>query len=146
MSHTPRISKLALVLFAGRRRLRKITVSALLVSSCLLGVAAAIPASAVTTHPFLYVANGIGNNVTAVDLNTNSTAATIPAGTQPQGVVASADGRTVYIANAIGGISVIGTGSNTVTATIADNSFPIGLALSPDGGTLYAATRTARCR
>jgi YVTN family beta-propeller protein len=126
----------------GRRRLRPLTAGVLLAGTGLFGLATTAPASAAVTRPFLYVANGISNNVTVVNLSTNSTAATIPAGTQPQGAVVSADGRTVYIANAFGGISVIDTSTNTVTATIADSSVPIGLALNSSGSILYAANET----
>ena len=125
-----------------RRRLPVLFARALVAGTGLLGFASAAPALAAAAKPVLYVANGQSGSVTAYDLDSGTSAATIPVGTQPQGVAVSPDGKTVYIANAIGGISVIDTASNAVTATIADNSFPIGLALSPDGQTLYAANET----
>jgi YVTN family beta-propeller protein len=125
-----------------RRRPRALPAGLMAILAGLLVLATAVPAHAAATRPFLYIANGIGNNVTVYDISANATAATIPAGTQPQGAAASTDGTTVYIANAIGGISVISTATNTVTATIADGSFPIGLALSPDGHVLYASNET----
>lgn len=128
------------------RRTRATAACTTLAVTGLLTLGVTVPAQAAATRPFLYVANGIGNNVTVYDIDAATTAATIPGSTQPQGVLATPDGRTVYVANAIGGIQVVDTATNAITATIADSSFPIALALSPDATTLYAANEPARSR
>jgi YVTN family beta-propeller protein len=113
----------------------------LLMLAGLLSLASAAPAGA-ATRAVLYVANGRGNTVTVYDIGAATTVATIAVGTQPQGVTATPDGRTVYICNAVGGISVIDTATNTVTATIPDGSFPISMVLAPSGHTAYIANET----
>jgi YVTN family beta-propeller protein len=78
----------------------------------------------------------------------------IRAGLHPSGMVASKDGRFVYVANANSDtISVIDTNAETVVETIIcrpEARLPFGsganaLALSPDGGTLYVANGTNNC-
>src|SRR6185437_6577023 len=99
MSFRLRALKRALPLRSIRRPLGALT-AVVLAGTGLIGLAGPASAGPAATHPFLYVANGISNSVTAYDLTANTTAATIPAGTQPQGVAVSPDGRTVYIASA----------------------------------------------
>ena len=73
-----------------------------------------------------------GGNVAVVGTKKRIVTATIPVGTQPEGIVVSADGKFAYVAN--GGsntVSVIDTGTNRVTATIAVGLNPYGIALSP---------------
>ncbi len=79
---------------------------------------------------------------------------TIPVGLHPSGMVASAKGKFVYVANANSDtVSVIATDKNEVVETIncrPEGRLPFGsgsnaLALSPDGSTLYVANGTNNC-
>jgi YVTN family beta-propeller protein len=75
---------------------------------------------------------------------------TILVGLHPSGMVASANGKFVYVANANSdSISVVETGRDQVVETIAcrPERLPFGsgsnaVAVSPDGGTLYVANGT----
>lgn len=62
-------------------RTRAVAACTALAVTGLLTLTVTVPARAAGTKPFLYVANGIGNNVTVYDLTANATTATIPAGT-----------------------------------------------------------------
>ncbi len=79
---------------------------------------------------------------------------TIPVGLHPSGIIASPQGKRLYVANANSDtVSVIDTRSDEVVETIASRPearLPFGsganaLALSPDGGTLYVANGTNNC-
>src|SRR5205823_13823842 len=79
---------------------------------------------------------------------------TITVGLHPSGLVASRDGRFVYVANANSDtISVLDTASEAVLETIAcrpEGRLPFGsgcnaLTLSPRGDTLYVANGTNNC-
>ena len=69
-----------------------------------------------------YVANGSSNNVSVIDIATNTVVATVNVGSQPQYATVTPDGTKVYVPNfGFGGgttISVIDTATNTVAATI----------------------------
>lgn len=86
----------------------------------------------------LYVPNGNDNNVSVIDLASNSVIATIDVGTRPQGVGVHPDGEKVYIMNFFSNdVSVIDVASNTVEATIDVGLSPIGTAFNADGSRLY---------
>jgi YVTN family beta-propeller protein len=79
---------------------------------------------------------------------------TIEVGLHPSGLLPSASGRFLYVANANSDtVSVIDTRTDQVVETIAcrpEARLPFGsgcnaLALSPDGGTLYVANGTNNC-
>lgn len=91
---------------------------------------------------YAYVANVGSGNVSVVDLASNSVIKTITigVGAGSYDIEASADGRYVYVANALAGsISIIDTNSLTLTATISGIAGPYYLALTPDGSKLYAS-------
>ena len=91
-------------------------------------IAGAQPAAAGTYSAVAYVANFNAGNVTAVNVNTNATLATITVGTHPTGVAFSPDGKKVYVANqGSNSVSVITTASNTVTKTITVGTSPWGM-------------------
>jgi YVTN family beta-propeller protein len=94
---------------------------------------------------FSVFTQGGSNAVAVIDPTVDPpTVTTIPVGSRPTGMVASPDGRWVYVANtASHTISVIDAQSQTVSDTFPAGLFPIGLALSPDGQRLYVA-RPAR--
>ena len=46
-----------------------------------------------------YITNYYSNNVSVINVTTNTVTATIPVGTEPYGVSVSPDGSTVYVSN-----------------------------------------------
>jgi YVTN family beta-propeller protein/probable HAF family extracellular repeat protein len=88
------------------------------------------------------VASVTPGTIAAISIPSNSILATIPVGTDPQGVAITPDGAYVYVGNAqSNNVSVIATAGNTVVATV-----PVGnqnsvstLAITPDGATTYVA-------
>ena len=99
-----------------------------------------------------YVTDG-STSVWAVDTTTNSVAAKIDAGWEPDAIVMSPDGKTVYATSITCGdllcsgpskpaqmasVEVIDTASNSLKATITIGKIPgtllSGIAISPDGG------------
>ncbi len=86
----------------------------------------------------LYIPNYRDNNVSVVDLNTNSIIQTIAVGSGPWGVAVRPDGKKVYIINRDShDVNVIDVASNTVEATITVDQFPLGAAFNSDGSLLY---------
>lgn len=100
----------------------------------------------------LYVSHsviGSPGNVTVHDASTGAVHETIPGAMGTRGVVLSADGSRLYVANSgqtgrprnpgtASTIQVVETRTNTVTASIETDRGVSHLVLSPDGGTLYA--------
>jgi YVTN family beta-propeller protein len=95
-----------------------------------------------------YVTDGSSNNVSVIDVASNTVIATIPVGTFsvpsignfPVGVVVAPDGELAYVTNFFDGtISIIDTSTNTVKSTInlGAGSGPSLLAITPDGKRLY---------
>ena len=93
---------------------------------------------------FVYVTNADGNNVSVIDTATNKVIAKVQVGSNPLGIVATPDGKKVYVAN-FGSldfpgntVSVIDTATNTVTDTVTVGFFPYyGVTVSPDGKNIY---------
>src|SRR3984893_491469 len=86
----------------------------------------------------IYITNQGSNNVSVIDTATNTVTATIPVGSQPQGVAVAPHRSKAYVANAnSNNVSVIDTATNTVTATIPVGTFPDGLAVTPHGRKVY---------
>ncbi len=81
--------------------------------------------------------NGVSNNVSVIDTETNNVTATLPVGDDPVRVVVTPDGTKLYVTNHKGNTtSVINTTTNTVTATIPGNG-PYGVSITPDGKKKY---------
>lgn len=103
-------------------------------------VAPASPGAA----PFAYVTNRLSNTVSVIATATNTIAATIPVGTNPDGVAITPDGAFVYVADGLAGaVSVIATATNTVVATVAVGGMPFHVAVAPDGGHVYVASQVS---
>ncbi|MDH6423553.1 YncE family protein [Aurantimicrobium minutum] len=92
---------------------------------------------------FAYVANFGSNNVSVINLQTNTVIATIPVGTQPSWVAITPDGEKALVLNwGSDSISVIDTMTNTVVSTVSGlNEGASGslssIALSTDGRFAY---------
>jgi gliding motility-associated-like protein len=89
---------------------------------------------------FGYITNAGSNNVSVIDISTNTVVATVPVGSNPIGVAISSDGQKVYVSNkGSKSVSVINTSNNIVASTITVGNSPIGLVVSPDGSKVYVA-------
>lgn len=94
---------------------------------------------------FAYVANSGLNNLSVIDIPTNSVAATtIATQLNPQHIVFNTRGTRAYVTNATSGtISIIDTFRSTPVAAITVSDTPIGIDITPDGSTLVTALSTA---
>lgn len=94
---------------------------------------------------FAYVAARSSNTLSVIDTATQTVIQTVAAGTQPTGMVASPDGKTFYVANGSGGVSVFAadpvSGQLTSEATIATDNGLRNIAISPDGSRVYAVNQ-----
>ena len=98
----------------------------MIVSSTVL-VATAQSSSPAT---YAYITNGESNTVSVIDTATNTVTATVPVGSEPEGIAVSPDGTGVYVANLKSNtVSVIDTATNTVTATVSVGNNPHGVAV-----------------
>ncbi len=107
----------------------------------------------VLAAPFAYVTNEGSNDVSVIDLATNSVSATIPVGSAPRGVVVNPACTKVYVANyGSNDVSVIDTASQAVIAIIPASPVPpilpppsppspapLGIAVNPAGTRVYVA-------
>jgi YVTN family beta-propeller protein len=106
---------------------------------------AAATAFAVHAAPFAYISNQGSNNVSVIDVASNTVVATVPVGSGPGGVAVNPGGTRAYVVN-VGArnISVIDTGSNSVIATIGGGGTgPNAVALHPAGTFAYVTGYTA---
>jgi len=113
-------------------------------------LAAACP---VLAAPFAYVTNEGGNDVSVIDLATNTMSATIPVGTAPRGAAVTPACTKVYVANSgSNDVSVIDTSARSVIATVPIPSLPVGppgpsspfgIAVNPAGTRVYVASTSS---
>ncbi|MFI5399098.1 MAG: beta-propeller fold lactonase family protein [Candidatus Binatia bacterium] len=90
----------------------------------------------------VYVANLGSGDVSVIDRSTNSTLATVPVGSGPDGIASTPDGRSVYVTNfGANTVSVIDTNINQVTATVPVGSGPVGIAITANGQFAYVTNR-----
>lgn len=103
--------------------------------------------TAAQAAPFAYITNVASNDVSVVDLASNTVTATVPVGTTPIGVAVNLAGTRVYVANGgtVGAysVSVIDTATNTVIATVMLPSNPVGVAVNPAGTRVYVTLQFA---
>jgi YVTN family beta-propeller protein len=106
-------------------------------SICL--ASAALAPSAGLSAPFAYIANANDNNVSVVDIATNSVVGNpIPVGSRPVGVAVSPVGDRVYVSNLYDdSISVIDTKTNLVVDTITGLGAVQQIVLNTAGTRLY---------
>ncbi|MCB0533324.1 MAG: beta-propeller fold lactonase family protein [Saprospiraceae bacterium] len=87
---------------------------------------------------YAYITHFGSDQVSVIEIATNTVVATIPVGNVPQGVSVSPNGTRVYISNTFDdNVSVIDATTNTVIATVPVGNSPLGLAVSPDGSRVY---------
>jgi YVTN family beta-propeller protein len=95
-----------------------------------------------TTRPIrAYVTNVGSDNVSVIDVATNTVVATVPVGNSPLNVALTPDGAFAYVTNSSDRtVSVIDAASNAVVATVGGlGHFPEGIAITPDGAFAYVA-------
>jgi YVTN family beta-propeller protein len=95
----------------------------------------------VAAAPKVYVTNELSNNVSVIDVATNTVVKTIPVGLQPRPLAVSPNGAWVYVANFgtnPSTVSVIDTASDTVVATITAGTAPTRIGFSLDSSVAYA--------
>lgn len=96
--------------------------------------------SLLESAPFGYVTNADDNYVSIIDLSTNAITGKILVGKHPYGIVASSDGKYLYVAiTTPSSVSVIETKTNQVVKkfNVSNPNFFL-LAITPDGKKLWA--------
>jgi YVTN family beta-propeller protein len=88
---------------------------------------------------YAYIPNMAGDDVSVVDLQTNTVTSHIEVGYGPYGVAVSPDGDTAYVTSRENGISIINAATNILTGSIP--VFSDTIAVSPDGEKLYGVSR-----
>lgn len=97
---------------------------------------------AASTPSFAYVANTFSNDVSVIDVASNTVVATVPVGSSPGGVAITPDGAFAYVTNSgSDNVSVIETAGNTVVATVPVGDLPFGITITPDGAFAYVANQ-----
>src|SRR5262249_14207087 len=90
----------------------------------------------------LYVADKLGDRMSAIDLTTGKVTATIAGGHNPYTTLVSKDGKTVYVSN-WGGTTIsvvdVSGATPTVTATVPVGTHPTAMLLNPVNPELYVA-------
>jgi len=90
----------------------------------------------------IYVADIMGDSVTAIDGNTNETT-DIPVGARPRGIAVNAITNRVYVANIwTGTVSVIDGSANTVIATDTGRPAAVFVAVNQSTNKVYVANAT----
>ena len=84
-----------------------------------------------------YVANQGSNNVSVINLATNTVIATVPVGTLPRKIALTPDG-THLVLNQSNNVSVIDLATNTVTATVPVGPNYTGIGVTTDGTQVYS--------
>jgi len=90
---------------------------------------------------YAYVTNQVSNNVSVIDVTTNTVVATVAVGTSPAWVAITPNGQYAYVANyGSNNVSVIDISTNTVVATVAVGTFPWAVAVTPNGQYAYVTS------
>ena len=87
---------------------------------------------------FAYVTNLLQGTVSVINTATDTVVATVPVGSEPNGVAITPNGEFAYVANSTGNdVSVINTYTDTVVATVPVASGAWDVAISPNGAFAY---------
>jgi YVTN family beta-propeller protein len=101
---------------------------------------AVTPAGKATRQPVAWVANYGSATVTPVNLTSQKAGQAISVGSDPDAIVSTPDGRTVYVANSGSGtVTPIDTATDRAGPSIQVGADPVALAVTPDGKTVYVA-------
>ncbi len=101
-------------------------------------------ASSASAAPFAYITNSSTNDVSVIDVATNSIVATVHMDLGPAGVAVSPDGTRVYTTNmANNTVGVIDATTNTPITSIQVGTLPLGVAVHPAGTRVYVASLLA---
>jgi len=104
--------------------------------------AGALCAATAAAAPFAYVPNFSRNNVSVIDLATETISTNVAVGVGPTGVVVLPDRSKAYVTNLTAGtVSVINTAGPAVAATITVGSEPLIPSTKPDGSRVYVPNR-----
>jgi YVTN family beta-propeller protein len=102
--------------------------------------AAVTQAGQATRQPVAWVANYGSATVTPVNLTSRKAGHAIGVGTDPDAIVSTPEGRTVYVANGGSGtVTPIDTATGRAGPPIKVGADPVALAVTPDGKTVYVA-------
>lgn len=112
-----------------------------------LGVVGALmvapPAWAATSHT-AYVASTGSSSVTPIDTQTNTPGTTISAGSGPQWLAITPNGKTAYVSDVGSGTVIpIDTATNTAGTPIPVGDAPEWVAITPDGKTAYVTDNSS---
>src|SRR5437870_3573463 len=106
----------------------------------LAGLVVFAGAAGASAAPFAYIANSVSNNVSILDVATNTVVATVPVGHLAQGAAVTPNGSRVYVTNTVDNtVSVIATTTHKVVARVPVGVRPIGVAVTPNGLRAYVA-------
>ncbi len=108
-----------------------------------LAFAAVVPESVATTCA--YVANENANNVTPIDIGSNTAATPIGVGSHPIGIAVTPDGSTAYVANLVDNtVTPINLSSGTAGTPISvGGAAPVAIAITPDGLKAYVSNQNS---
>jgi LPXTG-motif cell wall-anchored protein len=87
-----------------------------------------------------YVPNYWSQDVSVVDLTSQTVTATIPLAGSLFSIAISPDGTRLVVPNSIGTVFIIDTATNSVTQTVAVNDAPVYVAISPNSTTAYVTS------
>jgi YVTN family beta-propeller protein len=109
-----------------------------------------LPASpyGVTVSPngqSVYVSEPSTGTISVINVASNSIVGTISLGSssQPQSIVVTPNGSTLYISSNGGGVYVVNAATNSLINTVPLNSSAVGIVVSPDGLWIYAASNNS---
>ena len=102
----------------------------------------ALQAGSLTRQPVAWVANYGSATVTPVNLASRKAGKAIPVGTDPQAIVVTPNGRTVYVANGGSGtVTPIEVATGRAGPPIRVGTDPVALAVTPNGRTVFVANQ-----
>ncbi|MDY9925130.1 YncE family protein [Methanosarcina sp.] len=89
---------------------------------------------------YAYVPNEKSNDVSVINITTDTFITNISVGANPAGVAVSPDGKKVYVTNEeSNNISIIDTSNYSNITSVSVQMYPLGVAITPDGKKVYVA-------
>jgi YVTN family beta-propeller protein len=142
---SPKMFSRNAVLLAGLLLAIRLAAASVLAAAAMPAAQApASPAVPLSTGPKAYVALYDDNEVAVVNTRTNTVTAYIPGVLQPRNLIASPDGRAIYVgSDGLPTVSVIDTSTDEIVASIRVGFDQRGMSLSPDGRELLVSLWSA---